>query len=744
MNGLSKRLGTITCSFTLLLSIMLFFLAQTVCAQEATAINISEELSITQCLQGDALWVNGTATYDNSTPCANSEVFIQIKGNRMNWTTLTDSNGDYKMQIAATGRFIDQIQPEVIVPFGYTDAIKSGNRVGQTFVPNASKIYSLDIYIVKFFPSPSSSLTVHLRGSTETSRDMGNATLTYDEVEDGWNLFTFSEPIELVPGEEYFILVSSNTTSGSYNNYGAPWGSGSFYENGTVYWEGDPMVKDPDQDIGFITYYEEPLEPGNYFINVSVTGQNSSGALFGYNETTLEVLHRPTADLYISPVNIQLKSNKIPPLAGDQITVKANIKNLGDADAEEFLVNFSLDLKDNVFESKSVTIYELQEGITSATFSTDIGEHTIFVFVDTTEIISEISERNNNASITIFVDGDHDGDSVGNLSDPDDDNDGYSDTIEISEGTDPLNPQSKPVDNDGDFLPDSMDLDNDNDGYSNEIELTIGTDPLDNTSVPDDYDLDLIPDSMDPDMDNDTIPNEEDAFPLNCSEWRDTDFDGIGDNADTDDDADGTPDDVDPYPLDTDDDGLANFLDWDDDADGILDWEDKNLLDTDNDGLKNDVDKDDDGDGLSDLEEEKKHTNPLKVDTDGDGVSDKDDYDPLDSEVTSDPGIPLIYLVVPLLIIIVFILVFFFATRRGSRIGAAGVGEGFRELPADKRDYGPFPEPQTQEGRPLAYEAEKPPPSDELAELEEEFEEPTAEEEKDELADIEEEFEETL
>jgi len=29
-------------------------------------------------------------------------------------------------------------------------------------------------------------------------------------------------------------------------------------------------VKDPDQDIGFITYYEEPLEPGDYFINVSM------------------------------------------------------------------------------------------------------------------------------------------------------------------------------------------------------------------------------------------------------------------------------------------------------------------------------------------------------------------------------------------------------------------------------------------------------------------------------------------
>ncbi|MFO7991065.1 MAG: hypothetical protein R6U61_02080 [Thermoplasmata archaeon] len=35
---------------------------------------------------------------------------------------------------------------------------------------------------------------------------------------------------------------------------------------------------------------------------------------------------------------------------------------------------------------------------------------------------------------------------------------------------------------------------------------------------------------------------ENDAFPLDASEWKDTDGDGVGDNADTDDDDDGLSD----------------------------------------------------------------------------------------------------------------------------------------------------------------------------------------------------------
>jgi titin len=59
---------------------------------------------------------------------------------------------------------------------------------------------------------------------------------------------------------------------------------------------------------------------------------------------------------------------------------------------------------------------------------------------------------------------DTDGDGTPDSVDQDDDDDGYSDTVEAAEGTDPLNPESKPLDTDDDLIPDSIDTDDDNDG----------------------------------------------------------------------------------------------------------------------------------------------------------------------------------------------------------------------------------------------------------------------------------------
>ena len=59
---------------------------------------------------------------------------------------------------------------------------------------------------------------------------------------------------------------------------------------------------------------------------------------------------------------------------------------------------------------------------------------------------------------------DTDSDEMVDIYDYDDDNDGYNDTVEISEGSEPLDPQSTPLDNDKDFIPDSIDDDDDNDG----------------------------------------------------------------------------------------------------------------------------------------------------------------------------------------------------------------------------------------------------------------------------------------
>jgi hypothetical protein len=86
--------------------------------------------------------------------------------------------------------------------------------------------------------------------------------------------------------------------------------------------------------------------------------------------------------------------------------------------------------------------------------------------------------------------------------------------------------------------------------------------------------------SSSPDSDGDGVPDDEDAFPNDPNDWKDTDGDGIGNNADTDDDGDGVPDVDDAFPedstesTDSDGDGIGDNADTDDDNDGIPDTED--------------------------------------------------------------------------------------------------------------------------------------------------------------------------
>ena len=68
-----------------------------------------------------------------------------------------------------------------------------------------------------------------------------------------------------------------------------------------------------------------------------------------------------------------------------------------------------------------------------------------------------------------------------------------------------------------------------------ETDLVCGLDCLDT-------DGDGFTDILDSDDDSDSVPDDQDAFPLDSSEWLDTDGDGTGNNADTDDDNDGYTD----------------------------------------------------------------------------------------------------------------------------------------------------------------------------------------------------------
>ena len=253
--------------------------------------------------------------------------------------------------------------------------------------------------------------------------------------------------------------------------------------------------------------------------------------------------------------------------------------------------------------------------------------------------------------------GDNDGDGIGDNADLDDDNDGYTDVIELIEGSDPFNPASVPEDADKDGLSDAEELllgtdpnqyDTDGDGVNDRIDA-FPLDPAHNSDV----DEDGIPDLIDPDDDNDGTPDRTDIFPYDPTEWEDTDSDGIGNNADVDDDNDGyddvveikagtNPKDKEDFPLDTDGDGLSDLEEKalgtdpdsvDTDGDGVDDFEDAFPLnanfttDTDEDGIPNAIDPDDDNDGVSDALDAFPLDPKEALDTDGDGIGNNKDLD---------------------------------------------------------------------------------------------------------------------
>ena len=231
--------------------------------------------------------------------------------------------------------------------------------------------------------------------------------------------------------------------------------------------------------------------------------------------------------------------------------------------------------------------------------------------------------------LTIQILPDYDGDSIPDGLDSDDDNDGYDDTVETAEGTDPEDENSTPADLDGDFIPDSSDPDRDGDGISNTDEATNGTDPddadtdgdgiNDGTEGTTDSDSDGTIDALESntnDTDADGVSDQSDA--ANNDGSNDTDGDGISNANET---TVGTdPENANDTPSDQDGDGTPDSIDTDRDGDGYSN--NQEITGGSNPDDSSSVPTDRDADGISNTDETSNGTDPDNADTDGDGIND--------------------------------------------------------------------------------------------------------------------------
>ncbi|MAD60256.1 MAG: hypothetical protein CMH49_01920, partial [Myxococcales bacterium] len=216
------------------------------------------------------------------------------------------------------------------------------------------------------------------------------------------------------------------------------------------------------------------------------------------------------------------------------------------------------------------------------------------------------------------------GDGQGDACDTDDDNDGLSDTAELSTTqTNPLDP-----DHDDDGVIDS--LDNCklifNDQTNTDRDLANAGVPV----PPDDEG-----DACDVDDDNDTVNDIDDVNSVNPYRCQDSDGDTCDDCSVL-----ASPNILNDGPN-HDSDLLCDAGDPDDDNDGFTDVDEgvcgtnsKNIadvpLDTDGDGFCDEgIDPDDDNDTILDADEGPLGTDPRNPDTDGDGTNDNDDNCPI-------------------------------------------------------------------------------------------------------------------
>ena len=236
-------------------------------------------------------------------------------------------------------------------------------------------------------------------------------------------------------------------------------------------------------------------------------------ALSGFSGSTLKFTASSTAVGYsLQASDVELLIDNIPPVIvtiGTDVTVALGaIYTDAGANATD---NVDGDISENIV-------------VTSNVDTTQLGSYAVRY---------NVQDGNGNAAIEVIRNV--------TVEDVDTDGDGILDANDncVSE------PNADQLDTDGDTVGNVCDLDDDNDGVVDNEDAF----PLDSAESVD-TDSDGVGNNADQDDDGDGVVDSLDAFPLDPSETMDTDLDGIGNNADTDDDNDGVLDSVDFYPLD--------------------------------------------------------------------------------------------------------------------------------------------------------------------------------------------------
>ena len=239
---------------------------------------------------------------------------------------------------------------------------------------------------------------------------------------------------------------------------------------------------------------------------------------------------------------------------------------------------------------------------------------------------------------------DTDGDKLGDVCDPDDDNDQRIDEADNCS----LVANNDQTNTDGDTLGDACDPDDDNDTVQDLVDNCPLLPNQDQLNTDDDEDGNACDSDDDDDGVADVLDNCQ--YTVNADQL-DTDGDKIGDACQNDDDADSWPDAQDncptvtnPSQLDTDQDGLGDVCDEDDDNDEVIDGLDNcpfaangAQLDTDSDLMGDACDEDDDGDEVVDEEDNCPLTeNTSQVNTDGDEQGDACDLDDDGDDILDD------------------------------------------------------------------------------------------------------------